>query len=178
MTMARARLLWRLWFLHCLSGSQAALPSHNSSTIATGDNFSNCTRADACLSCSAMAQPCAQDGAMRIAWSGVLLHSPHELLRGGMSAFKANWREEQLHRRMVTAAFLAWRDLMDRNKAVAAVRSRILDVSRHIAGSANSLLSFQPQAADLHCSNTNPSQQQVLLMPVAPLFLPQQHTCV
>jgi hypothetical protein len=82
---------------------------------------------------------------MRIAWSGVLLHSRYELLRGGMSAFKANWREEQLHRRMVTAAFLAWRELMDRNKAAAAVRSRTLDVSHRIAGSANS---YHPTSGD------------------------------
>jgi hypothetical protein len=65
---------------------------------------------------------------MRAAWSGLLLHSPHELVRGGMSAFKANWKEERLHRRLMTAAVGGWLDLVDRNKAVAAVRKRIIQV--------------------------------------------------
>lgn len=66
---------------------------------------------------------------MRAAWSGLQLHNREELLRGAMSAFKANWREAQLHRRLVAAVFVGWRQLMDRNKAVASVRKRIRNVS-------------------------------------------------
>lgn len=66
---------------------------------------------------------------MRAAWSGLLLHTPEELLRGGVSAFKANWREEQLLRRLLAAAVVAWKGLVDKNTAVAAVRRRIKDVS-------------------------------------------------
>lgn len=66
---------------------------------------------------------------MRAAWSGFQLHTRDELLRGAMSAFKANWREELLHRKLLAAAFVAWRQLMDRNKAVASVRKRATNVS-------------------------------------------------
>lgn len=66
--------------------------------------------------------------AMRAAWSGLLLHTPKELVRTGMNAFKATWREEQLHRRLLRAAVGSWLDLVERNKAVAAVRSRIKQV--------------------------------------------------
>jgi predicted ATPase len=70
---------------------------------------------------------------MRVAWSGLLLHTPEELLRGGVSAFKANWREEQLHRRLLSAAVMGWKGLVDKNQAVTAVRNRIKDVSRVFA---------------------------------------------
>jgi hypothetical protein len=77
---------------------------------------------------------------MRAAWSGLQLHSREELLRGGMSAFKANWREELVHRRLVAAAFAAWRQLMDRNKAVASVRKRIRNVSESTCNTAGQQL--------------------------------------
>lgn len=75
--------------------------------------------------------------AMRAAWAGLLLHTPEELLRGGMSAFKANWREEVLHRRLLTTSLLGWRQIVDRNKAVAAVRKRIKSVSNLGRGSSS-----------------------------------------
>jgi hypothetical protein len=65
---------------------------------------------------------------MRDAWSGLLLHTPEQLLWCGLSAFKANWREQQLHKRLLAEAVACWREVTRRNKAVAAVRMRIKQV--------------------------------------------------
>lgn len=65
---------------------------------------------------------------MRAAWSGLLLHTKEELVRGGMSAFKANWREQHMHTRLVAAALFNWKAVVDRSKSVAALRKRIQQV--------------------------------------------------
>lgn len=68
---------------------------------------------------------------MRAAWSRVLLHSPPELLRSGMSAFKANWREQQHNRRLLRAAMADWRVQAARDRAVGIMRRRIKEVGHH-----------------------------------------------
>lgn len=66
--------------------------------------------------------------AMKAAWSGLVLHSSAELLRGGMSAFKANWREQQLQRSLLAGCVGCWQALARKYRAAAVMRQRIEEV--------------------------------------------------
>jgi hypothetical protein len=66
--------------------------------------------------------------AMKAAWSGLVLHSNAELLRGGMSAFKANWREQQLQRALLAGCMGCWQGLARKYRAAAVMRQRIKQV--------------------------------------------------
>jgi hypothetical protein len=66
--------------------------------------------------------------AMKAAWSGLVLHSNAELLRGGMSAFKANWWEQQLQRALLAGCVSCWQGLARKYRAAAVMRQRIKQV--------------------------------------------------
>lgn len=65
---------------------------------------------------------------MRMAWSGLMLVTPPELIRHGISAFKANWKEQKLQRQLLEVCFSQWLEVSSRNKTVAIMRRRIREV--------------------------------------------------
>lgn len=66
---------------------------------------------------------------MRNAWNGVVRYTPQELLKLGINAFKANWKEEQLLRSLLLATCTSWRLLTQRNLAVRRMQKRMKEVS-------------------------------------------------
>lgn len=70
---------------------------------------------------------------MRLAWTGLMLVSPSELVRHGVSAFKANWKEEKHRGRLLRSCCRTWLEVSKRNKNVAIMRRRIQQVNDHMA---------------------------------------------
>jgi hypothetical protein len=78
--------------------------------------------------------------AMKAAWSGLVLHSSAELLQGGMSAFKANWREQQLQRALLAGCVSCWQGLARKYMAAAVMRQRIKEVCVTVCMGSNFVL--------------------------------------
>eukprot|EP00878_Enallax_costatus_P038369 GHUV01043581.1.p1 GENE.GHUV01043581.1~~GHUV01043581.1.p1 ORF type:complete len:370 (+),score=92.18 GHUV01043581.1:211-1320(+) len=70
---------------------------------------------------------------MRMAWTGLMLVSPAELKRHGMSAFKANWKEGKHRRQLLRSCYTTWLDVSKRNRNVAIMRRRIQQSYEHQA---------------------------------------------